>query len=386
MQRVPVVSAKGKPLMPTKPSKARKLVRDGKAFGKWNKLNQYYIQLTFTPSGEETQSISCGIDPGKHYGSVGIQSKKFTLFTSHIFLPFETVKKRMEQRALMRRNRRGRRINRKLSFAQRTHRQCRFSNRKQSKLPPSIRANCQLLLRVTTELAKVYPISLIVYEYCKADVDLTNGRRKSRSGKGFSPVMVGQAWILKQLSNIAPVTKKLGWQTSNLRKHFRLPKQKHSKGDVIPATHAVDAVTLASFAFADYLPFENSGGRGHCWQGQVTITDAPFFVIRRPPVSKRQLHLMVFAKGGIRRKYGGTVTRHGIRKGDLVVAERKGIEYLGWCSGDTKTQISVSNSNWKRLGQFSKNKTRLLKRSTGLICKQLLGGRRFLPTLIATAI
>lgn len=386
MQRVPVVSAEGKPLMPTKASKARKLVRDGKAIGKWNKLNQYYVQLTFPPSGEKTQPISCGIDPGKHYGSVGIQSGKFTLFTSHIFLPFETVKKRMEQRALMRRSRRGRRINRKLSFAQRAHRQCRFSNRKQGKLPPSIRANCQLLLRVTTELAKVYPISSIVYEYCKADVDLTNGRRKSRSGKGFSPVMVGQAWILNQLSNIAPVIKKLGWQTSNLRKHLGLFKQKHSKGDIIPATHAVDAVTLASFAFTDYLPFENSGGRGHCWQGQVTISNAPFFVIRRPPISRRQLHLMVFAKGGIRRKYGGTVTRHGIRKGDLVVTERKGIEYIGWCSGDTKTQISVSDSNWKRLGQFSKNKTRLLKRSTGLICKQLHGGRRFLPTLTAIAV
>ena len=355
-------------------------MRDGKAVGKWNKLNQYYIQLTFTPSGEETQPISCGIDPGKHYGSVGIQSSKFTLFTSHIFLPFEKVKKRMEQRALMRRNRRGRRINRKLPFVDRAHRQRRFSNRKQSKLPPSIRANCQLLLRVVTELAKVYPISSIAYEYCKADVDLTSGRKKAKSGKGFSPVMVGQAWILKQLSKIAPVTKKLGWQTSNLRKHLGLTKQKHSKGDITPATHGIDAVTLASFAFIDYLPFENSKGRGHCWQGKVSITDAPFFVIRRPPISRRQLHLMVFVKGGKRRKYGGTITRHGIRKGDLVVAERKGVEYMGWCSGDTKSQISVSDSNWKRLGQFSKNKTRLLKRSTGLICKQLIGGRAFLPS------
>ena len=398
MNRVPVVSAEGKPLMPTKCSKARKLVRDGKAVGKWDKLNQYYIQLKFTPSGEDTQPVSCGIDPGKHYGSVGVQSSKATLFTSHIFLPFETVKKRMEQRALMRRNRRGRRINRKLPYgllellsqAQkasphelRAHRQCRFSNRKQGKLPPSIRANCQLLLRVTTELAKVYPISSIVYEYCKADVDLTSGRKNALSGKGFSPVMVGQAWILEQLSNIAPVTRKLGWQTSNLRQQLGLTKQKHPKGDIIPATHAVDAVTLASFAFMDYLPFENSGGRGHCWTGKVAITDAPFFVIRRPPISRRQLHLMVFAKGGVRRKYGGTVTRHGMRKGDLVVAERKGIEYIGWCSGDTKSQVSVSDSNWKRLGQFSKNKTRLLKRSTGLICKQRIGGRRFLPTLIS---
>ncbi len=372
--------------MPTKPSKARKLVRDGKAIGKWDKLNQYYIQLTFEPSGIETQPISCGIDPGKHYGSVGIQSSKFTLFTSHIFLPFKTVKQRMEQRALMRRNRRGRRINRKLPYKLRAHRQCRFSNRKQSKLPPSIGANCQLILRVVTELTKIYPISSIVYEYVKADVDLTSGRKSAKSGFGFSPVMVGQKWILEQLLKLAPVTKKLGWQTSNLRKHLGLAKQKHSKGDITPATHAVDAVTLAAFKFIDYLPFQNSEGRGHYWQGRVIITDAPFTVIRKPPISRRQLHLMVFAKGGKRRKYGGTITRHGIRKGDLVVAERKGVEYIGWCSGDTATRISVSDSNWKRLGQFSKNKTKLLRRSTGLICKQLIGGQRFLPTLIANAI
>ncbi len=384
MQRVPVISQKGKPLMPTKPSKARKLVRDGKATGKWDKLNQYYIQLNFSPSGEKTQPISCGIDPGKHFGSVGIQSSKATLFTSHIFLPFATVKKRMEQRAMMRRVRRGRRINRKLPYAQRAHRQCRFSNRKRGKLPPSIKANCQLLLRIVKELVKIYPISSIFYEYVKADVDLKSGRKSARSGKGFSPAMVGQAWILEQLSFFAPVTRKLGWQTSNLRKHLGLIKQKHRKGEVIPATHATDAIALASFQFVDYLSFENSEGRGHCWQGKVTLTPAPFFVIKRPSISRRQLHLMVFGSGGIRRKYGGTVTRHGIRKGDFMIAERKGVEYYGWCSGDTSNQISVSDCNWSRLGQFSKNKTRLLKRNTGLICQQLNGGRRFLSSLIAS--
>ena len=72
------------------------------------------------------------------------------------------------------------------------------------------------------------------------------------------------------------------WQTSNLRKHLGLEKQKHSKGDAIPATHGVDGVTLAASQFRDYLPFENSEGRGHCWQGEVIITDASFTVIRRP--------------------------------------------------------------------------------------------------------
>jgi hypothetical protein len=64
---------------------------------------------------------------------------------------------------------------------------------------------------------------------------------------------------------------------------------------------------------------------------------------------------MVFSKGGNRRKYGGTVTRHGYRNGDYVEATQGHKTYRGWVSGDTKTQVSVSDFNWKRLGQFSKN-------------------------------
>ncbi len=368
--RVPVVDKNGKPLMPTKPSRARKWLRDGKAVGKWNKLGQYYLELAFEPSGTETQPIAVGNDPGKKYSGIGVQSRKFTLFTAHLILPFETVKKRMEQRAMMRRSRRGRRINRSLPFKERAHRQKRFSNRKNKKVPPSILANRQLEIRVISELCKVYPISSIVYEYVKADVDLTSGRKKAKSGQGFSAVMVGQKWAIEQLSKLAPVTTKLGWETSNLRKHLGLEKQKHSKGDAIPANHAVDGVALAASEFVDYLPFFDSLGRGHCWQGDVTITNAPFRVIRRPPISRRQLHLMMPAKGGIRRKYGGTVTRHGLRKGDLVKALKAGQVYFGWVSGDTKTQVSVSNFDWKRLGQFSASKVSLLQRSTGLICKQ----------------
>jgi len=87
---------------------------------------------------------------------------------------------------------------------------------------------------------------------------------------------------------------------------------------------------------------------------------------------------MLPAKGGVRRKYGGTVTRHGFRKGDYVETDRKGVNFRGWVSGDTKNQVSVSNFDWKRLGQFSAKKTKLLKRSTNLIVNTFNGGRAFL--------
>ena len=79
-----------------------------------------------------------------------------------------------------------------------------------------------------------------------------------------------------------------------------------------------------------YLPFHTSNYHGHDWKGSVEVTDAPFTIIKRPPISRRQLHLMVPSKGGKRRKYGGSTTRHEFRKGDLV-SSHKGVGYV---SGD----------------------------------------------------
>ncbi len=178
----------------------------------------------------------------------------------------------------MRRGRRGRRINRKLPFHQRAHRQRRFDNRRGNKLPPSIRANRQLELRVVKELCKVFPITDIYFEYIKADVDLASGRKKARSGKGFSPVMVGQKYMFEWLSQLATVHTIYGWQTSNLRKYLGLEKSKN--------------------------------------------------------------------------------------KAEQTVNSPKGIGYV---SGQTKRQTSVSDSNWKRLGQIAASKVTLIRRSNGLI-------------------
>ena len=356
--RVPVLDALGKPLMPTTPSRARRWIKDGKAIKKWSKLGVFYVQLVEPPSGYNKQEIVIGLDPGKLYSGVAVQSSKFTLLMLHIELPFKTVKDRMTQRRMMRRSRRGRRINRKLPYNKRAHRQKRFNNRHGNKLPPSIRANKQLEIQVVSQLLKLYPVTHIVIESVQAKGD-----------KGFSPVMVGQKWQLEEFKKIAidlgfSVSTQEGWETSRLRKHLGLPKDKTDKSRQIPATHAVDGIALAC---THWLQYGITSRQSMGWIGDVNVTPAQFVIIKRPPISRRQLHLMVPSQGGVRRKYGGTVTRHGFRKGDYVEANQGKKTVRGWVSGDTEKHVSVSDTNWKRLGQFTAKKVRLIRRSTGLI-------------------
>ncbi|MEQ8996151.1 MAG: RRXRR domain-containing protein [Coleofasciculus sp. B1-GNL1-01] len=353
MIRVPVLSPKGKPLMPAKASRVRRWLKAGKAKVVHNDLGIFQVQLVEEPSGKKTQDILTGIDPGKLFTGVAVQSKGETLFLAHLNLPFKTVTKRMSQRAMMRRGRRGRRINRKLPFNQRNHRQRRFDNRKGHKIPPSIRANKHLPLRVIQELNKIYPFTDVVVEVIKA-----------RGDKGFSPAMVGQHWQIEQLASAGyTVHTQEGWYTSNLRKYLGLPKSKN-KAEESPAAHAVDGICLAASQFMRYRQIK---GRSGTFLGSVAVTPCPFAVISRPPICRRQLHRMIPSKGGLRRNYGGTISRHGFRKGDYVKAVKAGITYYGYVSGNTKTEVSVSNANWKRIGRFTTSKVQLLQRNTGLI-------------------
>ncbi len=354
--RVPVLNCDGKPLMPTKPSRARRWIKEGKAIGRWSKLNVFFVQLLDSPSDTKTQDIVAGIDPGKLFTGMAVLSKQDTLLTAHIELPFKNVTKRMTQRSMMRRGRRGRRINRNLPYSQRAHRQVRFNNRKQGRMPPSIKANKNLEIIILRAIVNLFPVSKVVYEVVKAKGD-----------KGFSPVMVGQKMMCDKLTKATELFNfetLQGYTTSLTRKHLGLEKNKEDKSLKIPQTHAVDGIALAASHWVKYGVIDkNTMG----WKGEVNLTDSTFLVISRPPISRRQLHLMVPTKGGKRRKYGGTVTQHGYRKGDYVEAIKAGIIYRGWVSGDTKTQVSVSDSNWKRISQFSTKKVKLIQRSTGLI-------------------
>lgn len=353
--RVPVVSKEGKPLMPTKPSRARRWLKQGKAVIYRNDLQQFAIQLTES-SGEETQPISVGIDPGKLYSGVAVQSAKETLYTAHLELPFQRVKDRMETRRMMRRGRRGRRINRKLPFKERAHRQKRFNNRKKQKLPPSIKANKQLEYRVVKKLSKLFPISSINYETVKAKGD-----------NNFSPVMVGQKVMSEQwLTQIAPVKTFEGWQTSVRRQILHLEKD-NEKEKQVPETHAVDAIALASQTFLKYKWLKGDQG---WFEGNVEVTNAPFSVIKRPPYNRRQLHTMIPKKGGIRKRHGGTSDpqKRGFYKGDFVEYQGK-TKLRGWVSGFEKDVIKIADFNWKSVKRATHKKIKKLKPDCKLLIK-----------------
>lgn len=95
MQRVSVLAPDGTPLMPTKPSRARRWLRDGNAVVVHNDLQVFCIQLVNEPCGRNIQDVVVGIDPGKLFSGVGIQSSKFTLFMAHLVLPFKSVTEKM---------------------------------------------------------------------------------------------------------------------------------------------------------------------------------------------------------------------------------------------------------------------------------------------------
>ncbi len=371
--RVPVIDPTEKPLMPTTPARARKWIVSGKAIGKRNKLGVFYVQLTQLPSGYETQAIVVGTDRGKCFTGIAFQTKLATIALFHACLPGfyksknknldrQSVTGKMAKRTELRRTRRGQRINREAAFNQRNHRQKRFSNRRQKKLPPSIKSNREMELRILNEMAKILPISDIRDEAC--------GGNTSKNGKGISPVTVGQEWFRAQASLIAPVVEVNSLDTGKYRDHLGLVKDRKDKSKQSPETHANDAIALAATAFIEYKAFNTANTHGHEWIGECVVTPAPFIVLTRPKLFRRKLYQENYSKGGVLKRQGGTITLFKFRSGDYVEASQKSGVVRGWIGGFTDTaktkNVSIYDHNWSRIGQFNPKNIKLLQRSSKL--------------------
>jgi RRXRR protein len=382
--RVPVISTSGKPLMPTTPARARKWIKAGKAVGKRNKVGIFYVKLLCESSGYNTQKIVVGTDRGKAFTGVAFQTKLATIALFHTCLPGfykskkpsksklrksnkssldrQSVAGKMAKRSELRRTRRGQRINRKVPFKKRNHRQKRFDNRRQNKICPSVKANREMELRILTEMAEILPITEIRDESC--------GGNSKKNGFGISPVTVGQEWFRFQASKIAVVKEVDSYDTGKYRDQLGLIKNRKDKSQQSPETHANDAIALASTAFIQYKNFHTTNSHGHHWVGQCIVTFAPFIVVTRPKLFRRKLHQENYQKGGIFKRQGGTVTPFKFRCGDYVQTTYKGKRIYGWVGGFTNTNqtknVSIYDHNWSRIGQFNPTNIKLIRRSTKL--------------------
>ena len=157
-----VKNRNGNPLMPCKPAKARKLLRDRKA--KVVSRCPFTIQLNWDCE-ENVQPVTLGIDKGSHVTGFSCVGNQQVLISGEIHHRLD-IKKTMQTRAHNRRQRRSRKW----------YRPPRFDNRGCSKrsgrLPVSIKANVSEVVRVVQRLP--LPIGEIVVEDVQVDIARLN--------------------------------------------------------------------------------------------------------------------------------------------------------------------------------------------------------------------
>jgi hypothetical protein len=335
--RIPVVSIEGKPLMPTTPARARKLITGKVARGRFNKLGIFYLHMSVT-GGQHTQPLSMAIDTGSHYEGYAVGSNREVCLKGMSKLPAH-VSQKMNDRRSLRRSRR----------QQLWRRKCRFDNRRKKDywIAPSQNAKAELREKIVTELARMYPIMQNGTE------DIAFNHFTYRHGSYFSTAEIGKTRFYKALEAIAPTIKFKGWQTAQLRKQYGISKST-KKDEISPESHANDAVALLCGMFGHLVDHQN----------------APFYYWQRPEFARRPLHRQQHQKGHLRPKFGGTKNGGHFRKGDYVEAEKEGKTYRGWVCGlptQKTNKIGVMDAFGKRIGQFTPRTVRLLCRSTGIM-------------------
>ncbi len=316
---VPVVDQHQHPLMSTTPARARRWIRSGKATHFW-KGGMFCVRLNIEPSAREQQPIAVGIDPGSKREGIVVAS------ASHTYLNIQAgartgVKEAEKESTRMRRTRRKRKTPCRKPRAAR--------KRSKKRLPPSTRARWHWKLRLATFLCQLFPVSVFVVEDIKATT-----RGKKRWDQSFSPLEVGKDWFYGELSKLAPVQTKQGYQTKELREQLGLEKTREKLAEVWEA-HCVDAWVLAYSAVGGHKTPDN----------RRVVCIAPL------NWHHRQLHRFEPEKGDKRKPYGGTLSQ-GIKRGTLVRHPKWGKAYVG---GQLHGRVSLHDPRTgKRLTQEAK--------------------------------
>jgi hypothetical protein len=284
--------------MPCKPAKARKLLESGKARKQWSKLGIFYLRLNFNPANSATQPLVIGIDPGSKFEGFSVVGTKDTVL--NIMSEAVTwVSKAVKQRRQMRVARRHRNTRRR---PWRSNRLCG-----KSFIPPSTKARWDAKLRIIKQLKAILPLKMAVVE----DVKAKTKKSQRKWNRNFSPLEAGKRYFYQELRKMGlKTTLKTGMETQTLRERFGLTKISN-KSKPIFESHCVDAWGLASSETSAQYP----------------TTKALYYAT---PLRwhRRQLHMFQFAKHGIRRRQGGTVSL-GLKRGTLVKHAKYGFCYVG---------------------------------------------------------
>ncbi len=157
-----VCNQDGAALMPCTPAKARKLLKAGKA--KITEHRPFTMQLTWQCEGQ-VQPVTCGIDKGSSTTGIACVGNGQVLLAAEI-RHRRDVKDKMADRRDRRKSRRARKWYRPKRFLNRA------SSKRSGRLPPSIKANVEEVIRVVRQIP--LPISHIAIEDVQIDIARLN--------------------------------------------------------------------------------------------------------------------------------------------------------------------------------------------------------------------
>lgn len=169
-----VLNRHGKPLMPCKPQRAKKLLQLGKA--KVVRAAPFTVQLKFGSTGYK-QELSAGMDTGSQVIGTAVSTSNGTLlYQGETQLRGEEIKGKMDARRMYRRSRRGRKTR---------YRKPRFLNRRASiklyRLPPSTKHKIAAHLKEKRFIESLLPISNWRLELATFDIHAISNHHVSKT-------------------------------------------------------------------------------------------------------------------------------------------------------------------------------------------------------------
>lgn len=314
---VPVFSDKGEVLFPCKERRARCLMNKGEAKPYYQK-GIFCIKLTRkeTEQREVYPEIALGIDPGSKREGYTVLTPKRVVMNITSDTP-GWVKKKVELRRILRRSRRQRKT---------PYRKCRWNRgtlKNETRVPPSTKARWDAKLRIINILITILPITIINVE----DIAAISLKGKKKWNQSFSPLEVGKTYFYNKISELYPnikLVKTKGYDTYKYRNERGFDRKKSSKKlDDKWEAHNIDSHSLAEMSLSSKVkPF----------YGLNKLSFLNFY--------RRQIHVTVPAKKGIRKSYGRSVTQ-GISRGSVMrYSKDNKLYYLG---GESKGRVTIHN-------------------------------------------